>query len=96
MKKYEIMYLLKADLDDASRKAEMDKLHGLLEKDGAKITKIDEWGLRDLAYPINKEVKGYYVVLKLETESADAFKEFDRLSKIDNNVLRYLLVVDHE
>ena len=54
MKKYEIMYILKADLDDASRKGEIEKLHGLLTKGGATIANVNEWGLRDLAYPIKK------------------------------------------
>jgi small subunit ribosomal protein S6 len=96
MKKYEIMYILKADLDDASRKAEIEKIHGYLTKADAKIAKVDEWGLKDLAYPIKKQNKGYYVVIKLTCESADSIKEFDRLTKIDNNVLRTLTVVDHD
>lgn len=96
MKKYEIMYILKADLDDAARKAEMDKLHGHLTKAGTKITKVTEWGVKDLAYPIKKQAKGYYVILKIECDSADETKEFDRLSKIDSNVLRYLITVDQD
>ena len=96
MKKYEIMYILKADLDDATRKAQFEKLHGHLTKSGAKITKVNEMGLRDLAYPIKKMTKGYYVVIKVECESADATKEFDRLSKIDSNVLRFLITVDQD
>lgn len=96
MRKYDIMYILKPDLDDAARKAEMDKLHGLLTNSGAKITKVDERGLRDLAYPIKKEKRGYYVVLKIECASADATKEFDRLSKIDVNVLRFLITISQE
>jgi len=96
MKKYEIMYILKADLDDASRKAEIEKLHGYLTKGGATIDKVNEWGVKDLAYPIKKQTKGYYVVIKISCESADATKEFDRLQKIDNAVLRTLIIVDKE
>lgn len=96
MKKYEIMYILKSDLDDAARKAEIEKLHGYLTSAGTKITNVNEWGLRDLAYPIKKQNKGYYVVIKIECETVEETKEFDRLSKIDNNVLRYLITVDHE
>lgn len=95
MKKYEIMYILKADLDDASRIAEIEKLHSILTGKGAKITKVDEWGLRDLAYPIKKANKGYYVVLKVEAD-VSATREFDRLAKIDSNVLRSLITVDKD
>ncbi len=95
MKKYEIMYILKSTLEEADRKAEVEKLAKLLTNNGAKVTKTNEWGMRDLAYEIKKEKKGYYVVLKVEAETA-ALKEFDRLTKIDSNVLRYLITVDHE
>ena len=64
MKKYEIMYILKASLDDAARKAEVDKLHGIITSNGGKIADVNEWGLREFAYPIKKETKGYYVVIK--------------------------------
>lgn len=95
MKKYEIMYILKANLEDAQRKEVIEKLHSLLTNEGAKVTNVKEWGLRDLAYPIKKETKGYYVVIKVECEP-NATKEFDRKTKINNNVLRYLITVDQE
>lgn len=95
MKKYEIMYILKADLDDAARKAEIEKLNAILTGKGAIVAKVNEWGLRELAYPIAKQNKGYYVVLKVEAD-VNATKEFDRLTKINNNVLRYLITVDKE
>ena len=95
MKKYEIMYILRSTLEENDRKAEVEKLAKLLTSNGAKVSKTDEWGLKDLAYVIKKEKKGYYVVLKVEAEPA-ALKEFDRLTKIDNNVLRYLITVDHQ
>ena len=97
MRKYEIMYILKADLSDEQRKAENDKLAKIITDNGGKVTKTDETslGLRDLAYPIKKETKGYYVVLKVTMENG-SFNEFNRLVRIDNNVLRHLITVDHE
>ena len=49
-------------------------------------------GLRDLAYPINDEIKGYYVVITVEAE-VEAINEFDRKAKLNNNVLRHLVLV---
>ena len=95
MRKYEIMYILKDNLEEAARKEVIEKLHALLTSQGAKVTKVDEWGLRDLAYPIKKETKGYYVVIKVECEP-NATKEFDRKTKINSNVLRYLITVDQD
>ena len=96
MRKYEIMYILKADLDEAGRKEAIEKLNGILESNGAKVNKVDlSMGLRDLAYEINKETKGFYVVLKVSADE-EALREFNRLVKINPVVLRHLVVVDHE
>ena len=96
MRNYEIMYILKADLDEAQRNESIENLNGILESKGAKVNKVDQsMGLRDLAYPINKEVKGFYVVLKVSADE-EALKEFNRLVLINPVVLRHLVVVDHE
>ncbi len=94
MRKYEIMYILRADLDEAARKDVMDKLEAILTSNGGKVEKTDEsMGLRDLAYPIKDETKGYYVVLKVEMGN-DAINEFNRLVRINPSVLRHLIVVE--
>lgn len=96
MRNYEIMYILKADLDEAGRKEVMDSIHGILLDKGATINDVDvKLGLRELAYPINDEVKGFYVVIKVTADEA-ALREFARLTKINPNVLRHLVVVDHK
>jgi small subunit ribosomal protein S6 len=95
MKKYEIMYIVKADLEEEARKAEIEKLHAILTSNGGKITNVNEWGLRNFAYPINDMLKGYYVVIKVTTDDA-ALKEFVRLSKINPNVVRHLITVDKD
>ncbi len=96
MRKYEIMYILRPDLDEAGKQEAIEKVDGILEANGATINKVDEsMGLRDLAYPIKDQVKGYYVVLKVEAEKK-ALDEFTRLVKINPIVLRHLIVVDQE
>ena len=95
MGKYEIMYILSAELDDAARKAEIEKLHGILASEKIEVKNVNEWGVRDFAYPINKKTKGYYVIVKVVGEAA-GLKEFDRLAKLDNNVIRFLVTVDQD
>ena len=96
MRKYEIMYILKADLDDAARKDVMDKLAKILTDNGGKVEKTDEsMGLRELAYPIKDQTKGYYVVLNVSMDNA-AINEFNRLVRINPSVLRHLIVVAHK
>lgn len=95
MKKYEIMYILNADLEETARKEEMEKLHAILTSAGGEILDVNEWGVKDLAYPINDLLKGYYVVIKVNSEQAGLL-EFSRLVRINNNVLRHLVIVDQE
>lgn len=95
MGKYEIMYILSAELDEAARKAEIEKLHGILAAQKIEVKNVNEWGVREFAYPINKLTKGYYVVIKVAGD-AEGLKEFDRLAKLDNNVIRFLVTVDKE
>lgn len=93
MKKYEIMYIVKDGLDEEARKAEIAKLHAILTSNGAKVTDVNEWGLRNFAYPIDDMLKGYYVVIKVTAEKT-ALDEFARLAKINPNVVRHLITVD--
>jgi len=95
MKKYELMYIVKDGLDEEARKAEIEKLHNILTSNGATIGEVKEWGLRNFAYPINKQIKGYYVVVKLTANEA-ALNEFTRLAKINQNVVRHLFTVDQD
>ena len=96
MRNYEIMYILKADLDEAARKEKNDALAKILTDNGAKVNGTDEsLGLRELAYPIKDETKGYYVVLKVSMDKV-AIDEFNRLVRIDSSVLRHLITVAHE
>ncbi len=96
MRNYEIMYILKADLDEAAREAEMNNVQALLEKNGAKVNNTDtKMGLRELAYEIKGQTKGFYVVLKVEADE-NALYQFNRKVKINPAVLRHLVTVDQQ
>lgn len=92
MNKYEIMYILKPTLDDEARKVAMESIHKIITDNGGKIIDVKEWGLRDLAYPIKKEAKGYYVLIQVEAGNV-ATKEFNRLTAFNPNMLRHLITV---
>ncbi|MGI6644670.1 MAG: 30S ribosomal protein S6 [Bacilli bacterium] len=93
MKRYEIMYILNADLSEEERKAEIEKIHGIITNGGGQIHDVNEWGIRDFAYPINYLTKGYYVVIKISANK-EILNEFERINKINPRVIRYLIVVD--
>lgn len=87
------MYILKANLDDASRNELIGKLNDVLAVEGGSVDNVNEWGLRDLAYEINNEKKGYYVVVEATVASNDVLAEFSRRAKLNANVLRHIVVV---
>ena len=93
MKKYEIMYILSANLNEEERQALQAKLHSALTAKGETLEVNEkDWGLRELAYPINFQSNGYYVVLTLEAQDDEGIKEFRRISKIETSVLREMVV----
>ena len=62
MRTYEVMYIIKASLEEEKRTALIETISGIITKEGGKIVKTDEWGMRDFAYEIDDMTKGYYVV----------------------------------
>lgn len=95
MGKYEIMYILSATLEEEARKNEIAKLNKVLADNKLQVIATKEWGLRDFAYPIKKQTKGYYVILTVNGVS-EGLKEFDRVVKLDQAVLRHLITVAKE
>lgn len=91
MKKYEIMYIVNASLEDAARQQVMDGLHKIITDHEGTIDKVDEWGVKEFAYEINHMTKGYYVVINV-TANNEGIAEFDRLANINNSIVRYLIV----
>ena len=91
MNKYELVYVIDAGLEDEARKAVIDRFNGMIEQEGGKVLKVDEWGKRRLAYPINYKTEGYYVLVNFESE-ATLPHEIERTMQIAESILRYLIV----
>lgn len=95
MRKYEIMYIVNSSLEDATRASVVEGLHKTLTDNGATIDKVDEWGSKEFAYEINHMTKGYYYVINV-TAGNEAIEEFNRLTLINTNVVRFLVVKTEE
>jgi len=93
MKKYEIMYVIRPTVLEDERKALIEELSNIFTSRGSEVLKLSEWGTRELAYEIEKHKKGYYVVLDVLT-SEEARAEFDRVVRIKEDVIRYLILKD--
>ncbi len=90
MRKYETLIILRNTLEEEVRVALIEKFKGVIEKEGT-VSKIDEWGVKKLAYEIEKLKEGYYVLIEFEAASTLP-KELERNLKINENVLRYMTV----
>ena len=93
MRLYEVVYILDPALDEGAVTAKLDKFHELATASGGEVSAVDHWGGRQLAYPIMKQSAGYYAVAQF-TAMPEALPEFERLLKLDEEVLRYLLVLN--
>jgi small subunit ribosomal protein S6 len=93
MRLYEVVYILDPALDEGAVTAKLDKFHQLAIAHGGEVVAVDHWGVRQLAYVVNKQTNGYYVVAHF-TAAAHALPEFERLLKLDGEVMRYLLVLN--
>ena len=95
MKRYEIMYIIRPNLEDGVRNALIEELNKILTDYKSEDLKVNEWGIKDLAYEINDLKKGYYVVIDLMT-NVEAINELDRVMKIRENVLRHIVIARDE
>ena len=94
MKNYELIYVLRPNLDDESKTAVLDKVKAIIETSG-EVEKVDVWGVRRLAYEIQKLNEGFYVLVNFKA-STDLPKELDRNLKISDSVIRHMIVNQDE
>ena len=93
MRDYEVVYIFKPDLPADDVTSRLERYHKLLTgDDGSEITAVEHWGKRQLAYPIQNELNGYYVVAQFRCD-ATRLPEYERLLKLEDDLLRYLVVL---
>jgi len=91
MTKYEIMYVVKANLDETALKNYVKEVQNLITNNEGKVIEFKEMGRKKLAYEINKNVSGFYYLMQVEA-NADTIKEFDRKLRINENIVRHLIL----
>ena len=95
MNKYEIMFIVKADIAEEDVANVVKSFESIITDMGGKILNSKDLGQKKLAYEIEKQVIGYYYLLNVECESK-AVKEFDRKALIDERILRHLIIKEEE
>ena len=88
---YENVFIAGQDLTPAKVGELTQKYVAVIEAKGGKVTKREDWGLRNLAYKIKKNRKGYYTLMNIDAP-AEAVVEMERLMRLDENLLRYLTI----
>lgn len=95
MRKYEIMYIIRPDMEEDAQKALIERFNGILTDNGAEIEKVKEVGKKRLAYEINDYRDGYYVIVNFSGDEKSV-NEFDRLAKFSEDIIRHIAVRDDE
>ena len=84
------MFIIDPTLEDAVKEATVETVKNIIAAEG-EVANVDVWGMRKLAYPIQKKNEGYYAVIEFKAQPTLP-KELDRRLKISDNVMRHLIV----
>ena len=88
---YELVYILQPKLDDDGIQATMDKINDVITSGGGEITTTERWGMRKLAYPINRHFEGYYVLQRMSMPPA-VTHPLERLFRLNEDVIRHMVL----
>jgi small subunit ribosomal protein S6 len=93
MKKYEVMYIIRPTVEEEARKALINEINEVFVSHNSTVTKVTEWGMRDLAYEVADFRKGYYVLLYVDA-TPEAVAEFNRIANIKEDIIRNIIVAE--
>ncbi len=91
MRKFETLLLLSPELAAEPREALLANLAGIVERGQGRVLTADHWGMRDLAYPVRKQMRGYYVRLEYAAP-AELVAELERIIRISDGVFKFITV----
>lgn len=95
MKKYEIMYIIRPNIEDEAKQAVVERFDNILTSQGAEIIESKDWGKRRLAYEIEDFRDGFYRLIQTNA-GPEAIQEFDRLAKINDDIIRHIVIKDEK
>ncbi len=90
MNTYEVLYIIKPELEDEQKNAVVAKFSDLVTANGGEVEGIDEWGKRRFAYPINYVNEGYYVLMNFKSKP-DFPVELERNFRITEDIMRFMV-----
>ena len=90
--KYEIMFIVRPNIEENSMKELIKNFEGVLTSNGAKIESSKEFGQKELAYTIKGHDHGYYFLYEISSKDDKAQKEFNRLAQLSEDIIRHMIV----
>ncbi|MDN5345413.1 MAG: small subunit ribosomal protein [Clostridia bacterium] len=90
MRNYEVVFVIKPDLEAEATAAVVDKFTQLIADQGGQVIEVDQWGKKRMAYEVRKYREGFYVLMKFKGDPA-VTQELERVLKINDEVIRYLI-----
>lgn len=91
MRNYELGLVFVPTLDEKDIDSEISKLTSLIEKENCKVSDVDKWGVKKLAYPLKNNESGFYCFIYFSGDG-EVLPELERINKINDNILRHLIV----
>ena len=92
MRTYEIMYIVRPNIEEEAKKAFVERFNGILASEGSEVLEEKDWGKRRLAYEINDFKEGFYNIVRIKTDNNKSTDEFQRLAKINDDIIRYIVI----
>ena len=89
MNKYESVLIARQDLGSSQVNTLVDELKNVISSQGGEVVRVDNWGLKNLAYRIKKNRKGHYVLLNISAP-ATAVAEYERVMRVNEDIIRYM------
>lgn len=90
--KYEILYIIRPDINDDDKKALVERFDGILTDNGTEIIESKQWAKRRFAYEIKKYKEGIYHLITATADNSKGIDEFHRLATINRDILRFMIV----
>ena len=90
MNKYQLLFIIKNDVEDTLKEATVEKFTALIAELSGTVTTVDKWGTKKYAYPINFKTEGYYVHVKFEL-AASGVAELERQMRLNEHIVRHLV-----
>lgn len=91
MANYESVLIARQDLGASQVSSIVSDLSDVIKKEGGEVVRVDNWGLKNLAYRIKKNRKGHYVVMNIAAP-AKAIAEFERIMRFNEDIIRYMTI----